>query len=121
MTLSRRMLWFWLGLLSFAALGFGAFWVSGGTTIYPTVLLVGLIVLTLVAALLAFALSNIPLGSGLLVGYALATVFSSGQCTFWSTAANYGFLAGAIYYIFALVGVLVLLAIVAVIEATRRL
>lgn len=115
---AQNVLWFWVGLVCFAAIGvigyFSGASLGLGLTSRSQWLIVGAIAMLAVTAglgIFAIRRRNIPLGSGLLVGYALATVFSAGECTFWQgSSGGYGFLAGFIYYAMALaVGLVVLL------------
>lgn len=118
-----QVLWFWIGLLIFAVIGFAAFFLSdivsrGGPVHIAVAGLV--IVVTAVPALLAMGRGRVALGSGLLAGYALATVASAGQCTLLAPPDNYGFLSGALIYLFALALVIVGAVVVAVVESIRR-
>jgi hypothetical protein len=120
-SLTRRLAWFIAGLGIFAVIGvlgyFGGSAVGGAGN-----LLAALVMLALTAGLAVFAIvrGNILLGSGLMLGYAFATLVSAGQCTLWSADAGYGFLGGFIYYGFALGAGLVLLLLVFAGETIMR-
>jgi hypothetical protein len=120
-SLTRRVAWFIAGLAIFAAIGvagyFGGSAVGGAGNLFAAALMLAL---TAGLAIFAIVRGNILLGSGLMLGYAFATLISSGQCTLWSASNSYGFLAGFIYYGFALGAGLVLLLLVFAGEGIMR-
>jgi hypothetical protein len=107
--------WFTLGLLIFGVIGYAAMgayaaMVAGAYGAAANEGTVGIITLAIImilltggAAICAMLLRKIALGSGLLVGYAVATVGSGGQCTYLAAPANYGFLGGGFIYLISLV------------------
>lgn len=112
--LTWHVLWFVSGLAIFAAIGvLGYFALAAARGQGQLVGAVLMLALTAGLAIFAMRRGNVVLGSGLLAGYALATVFSAGQCTLWrASGPDYGFLAGFIYYGFALgAGLVLLLAV----------
>jgi hypothetical protein len=112
-SLTRRLAWFIAGLAIFAAIGVaGYFSLSAFGGAGNLLAALGMLALTAGLAIFAIVRGNIMLGSGLMLGYAFATLVSSGQCTLWSASNNYGFLGGFIYYGFALGAGLVLLLLV---------
>lgn len=121
-TLTMNVLWFWVGLLAFAAIGVAGFFAGSAAAGSIGTLAGALLMAAVTAGLGVFAMRrrNIPLGSGILVGYGLATLLSSGQCTLWSAAVDYGFVGGFIGYGYVLGGALLLLLVVAVGEAIAR-
>ncbi|MFV9506080.1 MAG: hypothetical protein AB4911_16120 [Oscillochloridaceae bacterium umkhey_bin13] len=62
---------------------------------------------------------RIPLASGILLGYAVATLTSGGQCTFWVSTNDYGFAEGFIFYLLALAVVFVVLIAAMIADAIR--
>jgi hypothetical protein len=115
LTLTPRFFAFLGGLLIFAVIGVAGFFLGSMGARGPAGLLAAFAMLAITAALAVWALRSgrIVLGSGILVGYALATVLSTGECTLWTQSANYGFLAGFAYYIIVLATVLVVSLVVA--------
>jgi hypothetical protein len=79
-----------------------------------------MILLTGGAAIWAMRGKKIALGSGLLVGYAIAAVASNGQCTFLNTSANYGFLSGAVLYLYGFVLAIIVGMIASIISAVTN-
>lgn len=123
-TYTQNVLWFWLGLLAFAAIGVAGYFagaaVGGGN---PWLIAGAVVMLALNAGLGVYAIrrGNIPLGSGMFVGYALATVMSGGECTLWQgSSGSYGFLGGFISYLIVLGGGIIVMLVVAIGEAIYR-
>ncbi len=75
------------------------------------------------AAIWIMRRGKIALGSGLLVGYAIAAVASGGQCTFLTASSGYyGFLSGVSIYVCALglsIAVGVIVSIIGAIAVAR--
>lgn len=120
------MLWgFTLGMVAFGILGLLMFFTGAAMIAAPSVSwtiaqALFMVLLTGGAALWAIRARRIGLGSGLLIGYALAAVASGGQCTFLTTAQDYGFLSGAVFYIFGLGLALAIAVVVGIISAISR-
>jgi hypothetical protein len=94
--------WFLLGLVIFGVFGFVMFFV--GTAAINMVgnfaLALLMILATGGAAFWAIRAGRVALGSGLLIGYAVAAVASGGQCTYLVGTSDYGFLGGALIYLY---------------------
>lgn len=104
--------WFLAGLVLFAIAAVGALFavstIPPNTPRWVSIMLALVFLgLTAVAAIFALRRGRVALGSGLLLGYAVATAFSSGQCTFWSTNAGYEIITAFFVYLLAMFGVLV--------------
>jgi hypothetical protein len=95
--------WFLLGLALFGAFGFAMFFAGAAVAgVAGTIGVAALMTaVTGGAAVWAIRSNKIALGSGLLIGYAVAAVASGGQCVFMMTGSNnYGFLNGAAIYVY---------------------
>ena len=121
-SIACQILWFWLGLAIFAVIGVVGFFMTGLGGSTSTGLLAAFIILAVTAAPAVWALrvGRVALGSGIMGGYALATAFSTGQCTLWSAGANYAWATGFNFYFVALGGTLGLALIIAVGESIAR-
>jgi hypothetical protein len=112
--------WFILGLFLFGVLGFAAVF-AGDATINNSALMVGLavamVLLTGGAAFWAMRSKKIALGSGLLVGYAIAAVASGGQCTYLAQSVDYGAISGALIYLYGFVLAIIVGMIASIISA----
>ena len=117
---------FILGLLIFGIFGF-VMLVLGSNLATSTF---GIVIFAIVMALItgggamwAMRHGKISLGSGLLVGYAIAAVASGGQCTFLTAASGYyGFLIGVSMYVCAIglaIAVGVIVSIIGAIAVAR--
>ena len=116
---------FILGLLIFGIFGFVMFFL-GPSLAFITFGIVGFaIVMALVtggAAIWIMRRGKIALGSGLLVGYAIAAVASGGQCTFLTPVKGYSPLSGLEIYVYALglaIAVGVIVSIIGAIAVAR--
>lgn len=117
---------FILGLLIFGTFGLVMFFVGANGAANPS-RIVGLAVvmalLTVGPAIWAMRSGKIALGSGLLVGYAIASVASGGQCTYLSMSSDYGFMNGVMIYIIS-VGIAFvvggIVSIISVLASWRR-
>jgi pantothenate kinase len=117
-------LWFWVGLLGFAVIGFAALFggAAAASAAGPAQIAVAalIILISAIPAVIFIRRGRVALGSGLLAGYVLATVASGGQCTYLTGSQDYDALGGAIIYILTLGGVLVLATVIMIVEAIRR-
>jgi hypothetical protein len=111
---------FILGLLLFGILG-PAMLFAGSAAAVSSAGTVALATFTILitggAAFWAMRTGRIALGSGLLVGYAVAAVASGGQCTFLGQSANYGAYAGAAIYVYGFMLALVIGTIASIVTA----
>lgn len=115
------LIWFWAGIVAFGVIGFAGFFLGSSLTGSAMWLATAaMAAVTAGLAVWAIRAGNLALGSGMLAGYAVATAFSAGQCTFWSASADYGFLGGALAYLFTAAAALVAAVIAAVVEAYRK-
>jgi hypothetical protein len=121
--------WFTGGMVLFGMAAVASLFVIGSLPIQgqgPPIQIAGVILLLLTAGAGIFAImrGNVALGSGLLVGYGLATIFSAGQCTLWAANPDYGLIQGFLLYLMmlGLVFVIFVIAVVgdAVSNARRR-
>lgn len=117
--------WFMAGLIAFGIVVVATFFLIGSLPLQsagPPIQIAGLLLLLATAAPAIYALrrGKIALGSGVLVGYALATVFSSGQCTLWVANPGYEMIMAFFVYIFALGGACVLFIGALVADAIRQ-
>ena len=116
---------FILGLLIFGIFGFVMFFLGSSlatSTFGIVIFAIVMAVITGGAAIWAMRHGKIALGSGLLVGYAIAAVASGGQCTFLAHASDYGFLGGLGIYVYALglaIAVGVIVSIIGAIAVAR--
>ncbi len=107
--------WFILGLLIFGAFGLAMFVLGSSLATSPFGIVGVAVVMALLTggpAIWAMRRGKIALGSGLLVGYAIAAVASGGQCTFLAASNNYGFMGGFIIYVYG-VGLAFVVGVVA--------
>jgi hypothetical protein len=114
---------FTLGLLIFGGFGYAMFFAGAGAAVSPifmALMAVTIALLTAGSAIWAMLLRKIALGSGLLVGYAIAAVASGGECTFLNTSANYGFLSGAVIYLYGFVLAIIIGMIASIISAVMN-
>ena len=122
---SVPVLWFLAGLAIFGAVSVGALLLVsslpvGGPAWLLVVAAIVLLAVTAGAAIFAMRRGKVPLGSGLLVGYAVATAFSSGQCTLWSANPDYAMLTGFFVYLMGLGAVFIVAVVAVVVDAVRR-
>lgn len=95
--------WFLLGLVLFGIFGFAMFFAGAAAAngfVGTATLAALMIAVTGGAAFWAIRNKRIALGSGLLIGYAVAAVASGGQCTYLVGTSDYGFLGGALIYVY---------------------
>lgn len=112
--------WFILGLLIFGAFGLAMFVLGSSLATSPFGIVGVAVVMALLTggpAIWAMRRGKIALGSGLLVGYAVAAIASGGQCTFLAASSGYGFLGGLIIYVYGLGLALVVGVIASIISA----
>ncbi|MEI7645067.1 MAG: hypothetical protein WCJ55_12395 [Chloroflexales bacterium] len=112
--------WFILGLLIFGAFGLAMFVLGSSLATSPFGIVGVAVVMALLTggpAIWAMRRGKIALGSGLLVGYAIAAVASGGQCTFLAALSGYDSLSGLMTYVYTIGLALVVGVIAAIISA----
>ncbi len=102
----------WLGMVAFGVVNFLLFFLTASLSLGIVAGLIYLLALGAAAAALYYALQQRNLAIGLMLGFVVMSLVSSGTCTLLAPSRNYEFIEGAVLYVFALIAV----GVVAIIE-----
>jgi hypothetical protein len=115
-TIITRLWSVWLGLLIFALMSFVALYSAAAFSLQN--LLIGAVILAALtggAAIAAWRFGRLGLAAGLILGYVLMSLVTSGTCTLLARDENYNALGG-LFYGMGLIGSLVILIIVFMVD-----
>jgi uncharacterized membrane protein YkgB len=110
----------WLGFVAYGGINFLLLFGLAAVQLNNVVGAALLIGVTLGLAALCWRFGIAMLGYGLIIGYALVTISSSGTCTYLNTLQGYEYLNGLAVFVITVLAGAVLLIIASVIQGLRN-